>query len=267
MNFKKMIIFVGIFTMIATIGTFADDSTSWQSSKIVIDGNDTDHENFFFYNEETKLTYNVSNDSTDIYLSFKIADQKTIMKMARAGMTIEFKTYVKPTRKATFSFPIRGKQNDENDEMRQAIKKAREGGDKKEMMQAMLNSCVTAEAEDFATSNGLIHISEHKSFDFAIGFNKWDELIYELKVPLKELFGDDYKLEEVVKEKLKLEVVINALQMPDMAGGRSGSMGGGPGSGRGMGGKPSDGSASSENDFMMMFADQDFNQTIYLKTK
>jgi hypothetical protein len=275
MMMKKILLTV-LAIVIASVALQAKDYTVWQSGEFVADGNAEELGDFMYFDEETGLNYSIKNDSANLYLVFKTAEQMKMMKMLRSGMEIQIKTSVKPKIKATFSFPVRAKRPEPNESDREKFRAARMSGEKIDMIKLMAEKCDLADADNFQYTNGPININEKKGYEFALGFTKWDELVYEVKIPLTEIFGNDFNLEAVIAKPVKIEISILGMQMKDLGqgqGGRRGGFGGGPGGpppgggapGSGHpGGRPGGSGGFNPDSMSEMFAEDSFKMKIYL---
>ena len=104
---KKTII--AIIMMYISTSVFSQNNIiKWETTaKVKADSNIADASiQLSNYDFKTKMAFDFSNDSNNLYLVFKVADPRTQLKIARAGMSIDFATKIKPKRKAEIIFPI-----------------------------------------------------------------------------------------------------------------------------------------------------------------
>ncbi|MCB0754230.1 MAG: hypothetical protein H6603_05665 [Flavobacteriales bacterium] len=65
-----------------------------------------EHSNFRFYDAESKIRYNIENDSTNLYFSFDVMDQLTIQKILTTGLRVFVDGTAKNKQKNEVQFPI-----------------------------------------------------------------------------------------------------------------------------------------------------------------
>lgn len=297
--FKKKSILFGLLAVLSLFtGTMAQVSTSkWQAEPIVIDGDGSEWgTNPRFFNTQSNVKYEFRNDARNLYLIIKSVDQSVQLQLLKAGFIVKLKVKTSPPTKTSITFPTlkapkaspgknkKGKNSDKPmDKPDTDAEFAPKEGYKPvtdEMVPDKLTDKSTTEAEfmpkdtaildGFQYSNGKISsgIHDENSINFARSKSRRELTFYQLSIPLRELFGDNYKLESISDVPIQLQVVINALSQSSNnrsrgggqghSGGRGGGMGGGHGSGMGrgpggeMGGESNigelDGEMQGEND-------------------
>jgi hypothetical protein len=229
---KKL--FIATLMAILTISVFGqnDNPGKWQSNTLKIDGKDADWVSRPpYYDNVTKLAFDIRNDSNNLYLVFEIPDQRTQFRIARAGMSLTFETKIKPKRKAGIYFsPFMTERPGQH---------TRTEGDKKGpsiIRQKYLLSPPDVLASGFAFSDG--DISENKDLKKVAFFADWDSMncmTIEFRIPLRELFGDNFDLKKVADQEISFMLQENAIERPTPTGeGKgSGSGMGNPGGGEG----------------------------------
>ncbi|MBN2519106.1 MAG: hypothetical protein JXB17_01260 [Bacteroidales bacterium] len=195
----------------------ANDTLRWQSEKITVDGYNSEWGSTLqYYDAETKLLYDMRNDSTNLYMTFETPDKMMQMKLMQVGFKISFKIKTKPKIVASIVFP-----------------KLPENAFKKEDIQTSNrpNSSFIKEKfliyNDPATIEGFLYsfgsiFKENPNEDeilFSINWDNSDVMIYELKIPLREFYGDDFKFSEITQNDISLQAEIEALEETDMSGG------------------------------------------------
>ena len=69
------------------------DKMNWSSNKVIIDGNSNDwHIPLRFYNSDSKLYYDIANDTANLYISFMADNRITKIKILRKGIYIAMDT-------------------------------------------------------------------------------------------------------------------------------------------------------------------------------
>jgi hypothetical protein len=172
----------------------------------------------------TKLAFDIRNDSNNLYLVFEIPDQRTQFRIARAGMSLSIEAKTKPKRKKGIYFSpfISEKPGQHN----------RTESEKKGpsiIRQKYMLSPPDVMASGFAFSDG--EISENKDIKKVAYFADWDSLncmTVEFRIPLRELFGDNFDLRKVSEQEISMTLQENAFEKPAASGE-------GKGSGSGMG--------------------------------
>jgi hypothetical protein len=210
-------ILMGILLGILATSVFGqfDNTLKWQAGAIKIDGNIADWSSQpAYYDDNTKLAFDIKNDSNNLYMYLQISEQRTQYKIAKAGMSINFATKIKPKRKAdlTFSPFISGKYG--GHPKNAGIKK-----DTSIIKQKFKLSPAVIQSSGFAYSNG--NLSTNKSNDIVCSVD-WDSIYtmyIEIKIPLRELFGDNYDFNKISQKEVSLKIEENAMDNPGFSGG------------------------------------------------
>lgn len=217
--------------------TNAQDGISeakWQAKPITIDGNDNEWLHpFNFFDNQSALIFSISNDSKNLYVCFSNNDRMKTGKMMKAGWSLEvFSSEKKRKFDASIIFP---KSIDPGINMRSDFNAA---------VKIYKSEIQTIKTKGFQTSNGDISLSNNQGIDIAVGADEAEKIVYEIKIPLKELMEED-KIQ--LNETITLELTVNALEKPSssisgegtkssFSGGGGGHGGGGHGGGGRMGG-------------------------------
>src|SRR3954468_15059033 len=107
----KKLIFT--LTLFISMCSFAQDAamSKFRAKPIVVDGIANDWNlPLRFYNNETSLFFAILNDSNTLYLCFQTKDEKTQMRINKAGMQVELKAKGKLKCDATIDFPLTQKR-------------------------------------------------------------------------------------------------------------------------------------------------------------
>ena len=67
---------------------------------------ETESTAFRFYDADSKIRYNIENDSTNLYFSFDVVDQLTIQKILTTGLRVFVDGTAKNKQKNEVQFPI-----------------------------------------------------------------------------------------------------------------------------------------------------------------
>lgn len=239
-------------------------------------------------NNSSGILYGISNDRDNLYMIFELPEQQTQMKMLSAGFELSIQVKADTKVDASILFPT----------MKIGMEKSRERNrqskptvDKK----LYLMQATHAEAFGFLHTNDVIarSSSPEESFCFNIGWNEFQGMVIEIKIPFAELFEHPEQFDDVLKSKIKILPLLNAMERPAMAsqnsrpggmdssgmgpgGGESGGMGrggsgggGGGGGGQGRGGmRPGGGGGGGKgpgsSDNQSSFGEQKFSFKITL---
>ncbi len=235
---KKMFLIL-LFSLIAlSSNVFAQlSSGKWQTQPIKIDGDGSDWGLLpRFFNTESNLKYEFRNDATNLYFILKAADRATQMQLFRAGFSIRFKLKTATPLKTEITFqankftempPMNSQEVRTDILVDKSVTKP----------EIILNDTVLLDGFQF--SNGMITSKNKENIFFASSKSNKELATYEIQVPLRELFGNNYSLDKVAATQIQLQVVLNELSQNEIrkmksrsGGGHSGGMYGG---GRGMG--------------------------------
>jgi uncharacterized membrane protein YgcG len=224
---------------------------TWQNGPIIIDGYVSDWTgNLRNFNQSTGLKYEFRNDSENLYIAYEVPEQQTQMKALTTGILIEISTKAKTKVKASISLPIIDRRSMGRIEGR--------GIDFANIKNSYLLGNYPIDLIGFKFSTGLIFPKQDSDLiSFGYSWSDSDILAYELKIPLKDLFDEDYKLSSITASKITIKTKLQALQTPSGSaqggkGGGEGMRGGGGGGQGGMGGgggqgRPQGGSGGMES--------------------
>ncbi|MDB5223482.1 MAG: hypothetical protein JWN83_2149 [Chitinophagaceae bacterium] len=237
-----MKLFIIAALLLISISSFAQSNIlkSTRNSAIKIDGDASEwSQPLRFYDKDTKLFFDFSNDDSHLFLCFQTNDNAEQMKIMLAGMTVTLK--IKGNGKASIKFPLQQAE--------------------KNMMQV----------KGFKTKDGVIAANDNSGINVSIGRSD-NNLAYEIAIPLKELSGDDY-IKDFDKD-LELTVEIHPLKQPGsgdeknysggQGGGRGKMGGGGGGQGRGGGQRNDESSPEHNTDRTSMSEKTEFKQKFTL---
>lgn len=226
-----------------------------QLKPVIIDGKSDDWSaNLRNFDSESKIKYELKNDDENLYFILK-SDEKTLLRqMEFAGMSIKFVIKEKPKRTATIVLNKRTMGAFQSKGGRDGMNRHQEG--EADMSQLVRKKEFlpkdTAQIKGFKFAKDIVvagNAVDNKNINFAKGRANGQESIFEMVIPLREFFGDNYQLKDITRIPVQFQLTINA---PDenfggraMGGEPGGGMGGrrgggqmdGPEPGRGMGGE------------------------------
>ena len=173
----------------------------FQQTPVVADGSTDDWKlPLRFTNEKYTFQYNVTNDDKNIYICVLSRDPATQTRILRSGMSIYFDTKGKKNKNISISFPFR-KQSGQDYRNRNG--------------NPVYNTSINSRKEewllqsDYYSTGGFINI-ENGQFDIAdknspihiaMKLNNNDSiLVYEVVVPVKNIFGADLNPKSTQKD-------------------------------------------------------------------
>jgi hypothetical protein len=179
----------------------------WDENNIKIDGKSPDWKQPFLYDPESKFYYKTSNDDKNFYLCIKIMEDKSQIKILKYGLTVWFDTTGKQKTKIGVKFPIEQevrkslKQQMNEEEEPEQNKGSANKSNKSESTKPMRKKMVEEQREmELIGFSALAKYSEKKEnkvivglknkmkIDVGLGFDSLDALIYEMSIPLSDLY-------------------------------------------------------------------------------
>lgn len=232
---KKLLLFFSI--VITAIQVFSQNSvieSKWTSTPILADGNYSDwNSQPFLLDQSSKLYYAIANDSSNIYLCFKVSKSFTQMQIVRAGLNIKL---VSKNSKGRIKYPLKMK-NDTETEIGFPKTGKHDGFDAKWLKQLYRQTNATMAIKGFNTKKGIYSTNTKNWINVALGWDDIENMYYEVTIPFKNYFGENYTKQDLLKE-ITLKVDLETTDEPMNRGDRPGSGGGvaGPGGNRPSGG-------------------------------
>jgi hypothetical protein len=232
---KKVIIVLPVFfTLALNLPAQSDVSKArWKTQEIIIDGNDNEWvKPLNFYDDKSGIMFAISNDAQNLYLCFTSTDEYKMRKLMSAGWSIKLTSGEKKKKFSTdLTFPGvnvmgMGKKGAASNSEKKAV-----GNNLIRTYRSELPAILT---KGFRSNQTEVKLNDRNGIDIAVGADSTQHIVYELDIPLKELYEENQiHLDELIT----LNVKVNALDRPNSGGGHSGmgdgmqGMGGG-----GMGG-------------------------------
>ncbi|MFT3678802.1 MAG: hypothetical protein QM791_00930 [Ferruginibacter sp.] len=232
-----------LFVLFINTAFAQDDAakSNWATAPVKVDGDSREWvQPFKYYDATTKLFFAFANDDQNLYLCFQVPNEAEQIKIMRAGMEVTITARGKKKIKGTLTYPFL----QENDTLpgEQPGKDEKTGNDHK--WQTGIKGDHSKwkgkiKAEGFITANAVMDADNTTGLNIAAAWDSAHKFAYEISIPLKELFGEEFNINDIGKE-LSLDVVVNAVTKRDRPvnngnGGRNFS-GGRMGGGRRMGG-------------------------------
>jgi hypothetical protein len=221
----------------------------WQSKPIVIDGNNNDWELPYRYaDSKAKITYTISNDKTNLYITMKTDDPMTQLKILNAGMQVWIDMSDKKEKKTGILFPM---GNTEQVKMQRPDNSQT----KIDMLKKAIDNARIYSLKGFVGCDGGYSVGQKNDCQIVtkIGIStKTNELVWEATIPYKSFHKETIDGKDVGRS-IEIDFEINAMKRPsghsDNEGGAmqgGGGMRGGGGGGRAGGMRGSNGAGAAE---------------------
>jgi len=235
-----------------------ENKAAWQIQPITIDGKASDWvTNPRYFNAAAKVQYEFRNDARNLFVIIKTNDRSTQTQFMRAGFAVKFKIKSEPRLIASMAFPPL------NEGMMPPIGNTRGGEDEKLVEKSAMKPGIIAkdsaylEGFLFAKNSIASENKDEKNICFAKSINR-EGIIYEIRIPFREFFGDEYVIADIITIPIQLQVTINGGS--SKGGNRSSGRMGGSGRDRGMRGRNRGGEmpgGGMSDDGMQRGGDQD----------
>jgi len=183
----------------------------WKSNTVKIDGEATEwNKPLRFYDAETKLFFAFANDSANLYLCFQSNDKRNQVKIHMAGMKIFVITKGKEKYKTCIVYPlVDAKMNFAREELNEEVEP-----DIQKLKNTFLLQNTNMLTSGFASQNGNFPIRDSVGIHADINWNEKNIMTYEIAIPLKELFGNNYTQKDLAKV-ISLVIEVNAVTRED----------------------------------------------------
>ncbi len=104
---KKVIPAILVACLLSSCSEKIYTSSSWQSNKVMVDGYIHEWSNpLRFYDQETGISYAISNDHYNLYLCCSISNEFLQIKILRAGLEFGIDTLGKKSFAVTMKYPV-----------------------------------------------------------------------------------------------------------------------------------------------------------------
>jgi len=229
----KKIFITSLLTLCFFSFISAQTSTAkWQAQPLVIDGDGSDWGSMpRFFNSDSNIKYEFRNDAQNLYIIIKAADRATQMQQLIAGFSVKLKFKNSSALRMGISFPAKKKSEMPPMNMGNRTDILVD----KSLTKPDVSIKDTAILDGFLYTNGIItsELKEDKSICFARSISNKESGAYEIRIPLREIFGDNFILNNIATTTLQLQVNINEISQKEISRMRTGTHGG---RGRGMNG-------------------------------
>jgi len=193
--------------------SFAQSSISkWQAQPIVIDGDRADWVSIpRFFDSQSNVQYEFRNDAKNLFLIVRTTDRAAQMQMMRGGFALKLKVKTKIPTRCSITFPAQKmgmppqQLNNKGDESQMLIEKtAPKPG-------PMPKDSVVLDGFKFTNGTISSEDKDENKIRFARNKESREQLVYELRIPLCEIYGKDFVFENEVSLPIQLQITINEL--------------------------------------------------------
>ncbi|MEO6905990.1 MAG: hypothetical protein ABI148_06490 [Ginsengibacter sp.] len=210
---KQSFLLLSLFFTSSSIFAQDNPSARWTKNGITVDGNVQDWNSLKHYDNQSRLFFDFKNDSNDLYLCFQTKDETNQAKIMRSGMKIILSDKINGKHKSIINFPLgiknTGKSTNSEDKIQPDPLASHQS-----KYAIFLASDTVMEVKGFANINGLIFPNDISGIHAAINWDSVNTLTYEIAIPFKELFGNNFNLKNISKE-ISINVIINAMTVAD----------------------------------------------------
>jgi hypothetical protein len=216
------------------------DSAGWQSQKVTVDGKINDWSNpLRFYDQETGISYNISNDHFNIYFAASISNEFLQTKILRSGLEFRIDTLGKKSFGISFKYPIGilaiTELKPNNPQAKDGFEK---GQDRSSSKLKLLAEATEIQLVGFKSPLGkIISLSgpNNAGISAAINFDASGIMNYEAVIPFSTFYRSGLVPADSGKV-FNFQIRVNPLARSGNAPGNSSGMRGGGMRGGGMGG-------------------------------
>ncbi|MEN8122322.1 MAG: hypothetical protein ABFS35_18395 [Bacteroidota bacterium] len=262
--FRKVTGFLLILFLYLILGCSSQKNISsslWCSENVIIDGDFTDWKGkTTFYDNSTRISYGIINDSSILYIGVLIPDQTLQAKILRTGMHIAVDTTGKKQMSPCIIYPYAGENALANIDINNRT-------DFNGIKRRFKLNVQSMHLSGFKTNNGVNPVQAANGVAVGLNWNENGDMFIEACIPLNSLGRKDLNPADVANV-YSLNISIPAVEPPDFVrngGGRpSGISGGG---GRPGGGGPPSWVTNGNSGMTMLLEEQIIRQKFYLKIK
>ena len=197
------------------------------NNTVTIDGSPEEWpQPFNFYNGETKLQYRIANDTSNIYVCFKVTDEPAQMKMMRAGINVWLDPKGKKKEVVGINFPMKQERGSAGEEGHlQAENRGQVPGqsyqkhDFKNFKARAAASQITMKVKGFlGVTDQVTGIKNGFGILAAFNWDSLDILCIEYQIPIAMVLGHRLSATDTLKP-LGIGFVVNALEASSSWGG------------------------------------------------
>ena len=246
---KKFILILFSICLFVSCTNKIYNSAGWQNQKVLIDGKINEWSNpLRFYDKETGISYNISNDRYNLYFACSISNELLQTKILSSGLEFRIDTLGKKGFGVSFKYPIGSKPLAEP---KTDNPQANEAGFNKRPDRSAIKLKLLAEATEiklvgFKPRLGKIislAVPDKSGLLAAINFDASGSMNYEAVIPFSTFYRSELlpaDTSAIFNFQIKVNPLANSGNAPGSGGGMRGG-GGMPGGGMRGGGMPGGG--------------------------
>ncbi len=180
---------------------------SWYKQASLQRGFITDYSGFQKHTDRnTEMEYYLANDSLNLYVLFAARNEMVQRKLLRVGLVIEFEIPERKDKIAKLTFPP--------DQVTfQPAGRGSQLSDLSSRKAAYVSRATQFFTEGFEKTTGQLALGLWGGMSARIRHDSL-ALYYEIKIPLQELFGDEFDLREISRQDIILTAAIEAIPRP-----------------------------------------------------
>lgn len=185
----------------------------WQDKKVIIDGKDDEYPSLYpRYDSKARISFIVSNDDQNIYISVKSNDDITIGKIIHSGMQIWIDPSGKKHKQWAINFPLKNSPRLINNESSDLPKNGEHRQEPGQMRKQAIAAIQQFSLTGFEGCEGIFLTGKGTpcNIDVAMSLNNDNELVYEAAIPLQLL----YQRTSAKVQKLSVCFEVNSSGMP-----------------------------------------------------
>jgi hypothetical protein len=220
--FKCQILIFGVFPFLNSCTQQQIYKSRWQASDFSTISYSQIQESMHFYDNKSKLQYNITNDDKNIYICIKAADERFQMKIIHAGMQINIDTGSKMAQPVCIIYPIAGNGKPK---MPLDIKPGQEKNN--QIKNQFLLEHKEMQLSGFKSPiNGLVPLQNKYNISVGIDWDPSNNMYYKAIIPFSTFYKEAL-LQEDSSKIFNITFMVNAMEMP---GNKMGGLPGGNGS-------------------------------------
>ncbi len=237
---RKIIFAIVIVSVCSSCSQRIYDALNWQSNKVTADGKIPEWSNpLRFYDHNSKINYNITNDRQNLYLCIKVSDETMFAKILRGGIEFRIDTAGKKSFSIAFIFPI-SNQEKMMQSKRSDTPTEKSSGEKSYstlMMQKKMSQEKEVQLIGFKPPLGgiLTLFNTTSGISAAINFDSLGTMYYEAIIPFRTFYKNELMATDSNKV-FSYEIKVNGLPVSHEGGGGRAPGGMASGGGGGMGG-------------------------------
>ncbi|MCB0729711.1 MAG: hypothetical protein KDC88_01655 [Ignavibacteriae bacterium] len=219
---KSIIQTLFIITFLIIIGcSEIEIKSNWTENKILIDGNRNDWQNNIEYSKEEKVGIGISNDNEYLYLCLATVDNNKIMKILNNGFTVWFDPQDSDGKTIGIQYPIKKiPLNNKVEEFRK--RNNQENNNENNNENTRLDKFLIDQNELLIVNEDNFPLNAYPlvnsaNIEVKIDFDL-NQLVYELKIPIKNKSENNFLVDVLPGENIKIGFASGEFEKPDFTG-------------------------------------------------